>query len=57
MKRGLKDLTYLEIVTELERIGDYVKGIAKISLLIGEPPLLKLLIDIPLSLRKCAPIS
>jgi phosphate transport system protein len=38
----------LEVVTELERIGDYAKGIAKINLLIGEQPLLKPLIDIPL---------
>ena len=37
----------LEIVTELERIGDYAKGIAKINLLIGDQPLLKPLIDIP----------
>lgn len=37
----------LEIITELERIGDYAKGIAKISLMIGEEPLLKPLVDIP----------
>ena len=37
----------LEIVTELERIGDYAKGIAKINLLIGEGPLIKPLIDVP----------
>ena len=37
----------LEIATELERIGDYAKGIAKINLLMGEEPLLKPLIDIP----------
>jgi phosphate transport system protein len=37
----------LEITTELERIGDYAKGIAKINLLIGEEPLLKPLIDLP----------
>jgi phosphate transport system protein len=37
----------LEMVTELERIGDYAKGIAKINLLIGEQALLKPLIDIP----------
>jgi phosphate transport system protein len=42
----------LEIVTELERIGDYAKGIAKISLLIGEQPLLKPLVDIPLMAEK-----
>ncbi len=37
----------LEITTELERIGDYAKGIGKINLLIGEAPLLKPLIDLP----------
>jgi phosphate transport system protein len=37
----------LEIVTELERIGDYAKGIAKINLMIGDQPLLKPLVDIP----------
>ncbi len=31
----------LEIVTELERMSDYAKGIAKINLLIGDAPLLK----------------
>jgi phosphate transport system protein len=38
----------LEIVTELERIGDYAKGIAKINLMIGDQPLVKPLVDIPL---------
>jgi phosphate transport system protein len=37
----------LEIATELERIGDYGKGIAKVNLLIGETPLMKPLVDIP----------
>ncbi len=37
----------LEIAGELERIGDYAKGIANISLMIGEEPLVKPLIDIP----------
>jgi len=37
----------LEIVTELERIGDYAKGIGKINLLMGNQPLVKPLIDIP----------
>ena len=32
---------------ELERIGDYAEGIAKISLLMGHEPPLKELIDIP----------
>jgi phosphate transport system protein len=37
----------LEMTTELERIGDYAKGIARINLMIGERPLLKPLIDLP----------
>jgi phosphate transport system protein len=37
----------LNIITELERIGDYAEGIAKIVLLIGDEPPLKPLIDIP----------
>ncbi|MGD1992570.1 MAG: phosphate signaling complex protein PhoU [Anaerolineae bacterium] len=42
----------LEITTELERIGDYAKGIAKIILMIGDEPLVKPLIDLPLMARK-----
>jgi phosphate transport system protein len=37
----------LEITTELERIGDYAKGIAKINIIMGSEPLVKPLIDIP----------
>ena len=37
----------LHIDTELERIGDYAEGIAKISLMMGDEPPLKPLIDIP----------
>jgi len=37
----------LEIATELERMGDYAKGIAKVTLLMAQEPLLKPLIDIP----------
>lgn len=37
----------LHIITELERIGDYAKGIARLSLMIGDEPLVKPLIDIP----------
>lgn len=48
MARDLRLLAaVLEIVTELERIGDYAKGIARINLLLGEKPLIKPLIDIP----------
>ncbi len=38
----------LEITTELERIGDYAKGIGRIILLVGPEPLMKPLVDIPL---------
>ncbi len=37
----------LEISSELERIGDYAKGIAKITVLMGREPLIKPLVDIP----------
>lgn len=37
----------LEIASELERIGDYAKGIARIALYIGKEPLIKPLIDLP----------
>jgi phosphate transport system protein len=37
----------LNIVSEVERIGDYAEGIAKIAIMIGDEPSLKPLIDIP----------
>lgn len=37
----------LEVVSELERMGDYAKGIAKICLMVGDQPHVKPLIDIP----------
>lgn len=37
----------LEIAGELERMGDYAKGVAAINLRMGDEPLLKPLIDIP----------
>jgi len=37
----------LNIITEVERIGDYAAGIAKIAIMIGDEPPLKPLIDIP----------
>ena len=40
-------IALLHITVELERIGDYAEGIAKISLLMGDEPTLKPLIDIP----------
>ena len=40
-------VTMLHIAVELERMGDYAEGIGKISLMMGEQPPLKPLIDIP----------
>ena len=37
----------LNIITELERIGDYAEGIARIVVMIGDEPPLKPLIDLP----------
>ena len=37
----------MEIISELERMGDYAKGIASINVRMGEEKLLKPLIDIP----------
>jgi len=40
-------LAVLNIIAEVERIGDYAEGIAKIAVMIGNEPPLKPLIDIP----------
>ncbi len=40
-------VSVLYIITELERIGDYAEGNAKITIMIGNEPPLKPLIDIP----------
>jgi phosphate transport system protein len=40
-------VSILNIVTELERVGDYAAGIGKIAIMIGDEPPLKPLIDIP----------
>ena len=37
----------MEIISELERMGDYAKGISNINIRMGDAPLLKPLIDIP----------
>lgn len=42
----------LVLITELERMGDYAEGIAKINILLGDEPLLKPLIDIPRMAQK-----
>ena len=40
-------IALLHIAVELERMGDYAEGIGKISLMMGDEPPLKPLIDIP----------
>jgi len=40
-------IAILSITTEIERIGDYAVGIARIVILIGDEPPLKPLVDIP----------
>lgn len=42
----------MEIISELERMGDYAKGIANINIRMGDQPLLKPLIDIPRMAQK-----
>jgi phosphate transport system protein len=44
----------LEVSGELERMGDYAKGIATVSIRMGDEPLLKPLIDIPRMAEKGA---
>jgi phosphate transport system protein len=44
----------MEIISELERMGDYAKGIANINIRMGDAPLLKPLIDIPRMSQKGA---
>jgi len=45
-------IAVLHISTELERMADHAEGIAKITLMVGEEPLLKPLIDIPRMAQK-----
>ena len=48
MARDLRVLAaVLEILTELERMGDYAKGIARININLGQERLLKPLVDLP----------
>jgi len=55
MARDLRVLAaVLLLATELERIGDYAKGIAKVNLLIGDEPLIKPLIDLPRMAEKAS---
>jgi len=44
----------LEVSAELERMGDYAKGIATINMRMGTEPLLKPLIDIPHMAKKAS---
>jgi phosphate transport system protein len=44
----------MEINSELERMGDYAKGIANINIRMGDAPLLKPLIDVPRMAEKGA---
>lgn len=55
MARDLRLLaSILEIAGELERIGDYAKGIATINIRMGNEELLTPLIKIPIMAEKCA---
>ena len=55
MARDLRILiSILHISVELERMGDYAEGIAKINLMMGDEPLLKPLIDIPVMAEKAS---
>lgn len=42
----------INVITDLERIGDHAEGIAKISIAIGDGPLVKPLIDMPVMVDK-----
>ena len=44
----------LDVAGELERMGDYAKGIAKINIIMGEQELLKPLVDLPRMAEKTA---
>lgn len=44
----------LDIASQLERIGDYAKGVAKVNLMIAGQPLIKPLIDLPRMAEKAA---
>ncbi len=54
MARDLRLLaSILEIAGELERMGDYAKGIAKINIRMGDEELLTPLVNIPVMVKKC----
>jgi phosphate transport system protein len=53
MARDLRVIaSILEVISELERMGDYAKGIGVINIRMGDLPPLKPLIDIPLMAEK-----
>ena len=55
MARDLRILvSMLHITVELERMGDYAEGIARINVLMGDQPTLKPLIDIPQMAEKAS---
>ena len=45
-------VSMLHIAVELERMGDYAEGIAKINIMMGDEPLIKPLVDVPLMTEK-----
>ena len=48
LARDLRQLVaFLHIAVEMERMGDYAEGIGRISMMMGDQPTLKPLIDIP----------
>jgi phosphate transport system protein len=54
MARDMRSLaSTLEVLTELERMGDYAKGIGRIGMMLSERPPLKPLIDLPLMAEIC----
>ncbi len=44
----------MNIITDLERMGDYAEGIAKIVVMLGDEPPVKPLVDIPVMAEKAA---
>ena len=53
MARDLRVIaSILEVISELERMGDYAKGISTINIRMGEQALLKPLVDIPRMAQK-----
>ncbi|NIM99832.1 MAG: phosphate signaling complex protein PhoU [candidate division Zixibacteria bacterium] len=47
-------IVLLNIITDLERIGDHAEGIAKIVIMLGDEPLVKPLVEIPRMAEKTA---